>query len=351
MASLAHPTHTATRSDLADWLELKALTSPKSNAVEADVIGLRELYTGSEDEDSTEDGRDEAIIEAEQEAQLQSLANEFAYRARILGTAYPFELGSAGILLTFNPASEMNPGQCVYLFCLLCSAFKNGSVQPADALADLISRIPNLFQACACASAAGYLSGAVCSFGFPRATGDGFHPALKAAFARVKEGQVHDNPTVPPGKAAEVKDGGIDVIAWKDAPDMMPGKVYLIGQCASGNNWRDKSVKEYLDQFHGNWFAPPPPSTPIPAMFIPFAFHQRQEENGAHRFEDVTRLNFQYDTPRFGIIHDRFRIAHFAGLVFGRAGAPAENIDGLTQYPNIQRWVTDARAIVTEGLA
>ena len=38
---------------------------------------------------------------------------------------------------------------------------------------------------------------------------------------------------VPPGFPSQLKDGGIDVIAWKDFPDKLPGKLYLLGQCAS----------------------------------------------------------------------------------------------------------------------
>jgi hypothetical protein len=347
MASIVEPTYNSTRSELVDWLELVALTSPRHHAVEADVIGLRELNTGTEDEVSADATNDEAILETEQEIQLQSLANEIAHRKDILGGAYPFDSGTNGTLLIFDSTTELTHGQWVYLFCLLSSAITNGYMQPIESLTELAQKVPILFQACACVSAAGFLSGAVSSFGFPRATGERFILALKSTVTRLGEGRVSDNPQVPDTLAAAIKDGGIDVIAWKEFPDKMPGKIYLVGQCASGKHWRDKSVVEYLNQFHGAWFAPPPPSQPIPAMFIPFAFHQDQQENAAQRFEENTHLRLQYDTTRFGIIHDRFRVAHYAGIGFSGVGVITDTVDGFTQFANVCQWVQDVRAAIT----
>jgi hypothetical protein len=42
---------------------------------------------------------------------------------------------------------------------------------------------------------------------------------------------------VKPGRD---KDMGLDVVAWKHFPDQRRGKVVVFGQCATGENWREK---------------------------------------------------------------------------------------------------------------
>src|SRR2546423_903736 len=139
----------------------------------------------------------------------------------------------------------------------------------------------------------GYLNGEVSSFGFPRATGDGFLPALRNAFGRFGMGEVRTE--IPDGLPVSLKDGGIDIIAWRNHPDRMPGKIYLLGQCASGYGWQDKSVVEYIDQLHGTWFTTVPANFSIPAMFIPFTFHRDLTEDRTGPFLTAVKNRFWYE--------------------------------------------------------
>ena len=136
-----------------------------------------------------------------------------------------------------------------------------------------------MFQVCACLAAGGYTAGEVVSFGFPRPTGTAFLPALRATYERFGAGSVKQS--VPPGFPVATKDDGIDVIAWRDHPDRMPGKLYLLGQCASGVDWRTKSVVDRIEPFHG-WFTELPARHYLPSMFIPFTLHPVQR-SGHHR--------------------------------------------------------------------
>lgn len=161
-------------------------------------------------------------------------------------------------------------------------------------------------------------------------------PALRDAFQRFGAGQVRAE--VPEGLPRDLKDGGIDVIAWRDHPDEMPGKVYMLGQCASGQNWQQKSIKEYIEQLH-SWFTDRPAVHSIPAMFIPFTFHRDMGEVRTGTFSQAVRNAFWFQESRFGIIFDRLRIAHFAERCIRTNEC---RIDGADQLEQVQAWVEEA---------
>ena len=178
------------------------------------------------------------------------------------------------------------------------------------------------------------------SFGFPRATGLGFLPALKETFDRVGIGRVRTE--IPEGLPDNLKDGGIDVIAWRDHPDGMPGKIYLLGQCASGQNWGEKSVVEYIPQLHGSWFTEPPAMFYLPAMFIPFTLYGDMSEARRGPFLDTVRTRYWHHEQRYGIVFDRLRVAHFAHECMTGAAEWAGRVDGTDRFDQIRTWVEGA---------
>jgi hypothetical protein len=343
---LSPPSASDTRSALADWMELVTLGSSRGRTTKAaltNVFDIEEDYAAepaSIDEESGET-LDQAILEDERYQIITATFEELAYRAETLGAAYPFTVDARRLLLervTDNPITR--PGHVVYVFCLLASAIREKKLQPADQVANSERGIAHAFQICACLAAGGYINGEVTSFGFPRATGDGFLPALRQAFERFGIGQVRSE--VPDGLPESLKDGGIDVIAWRDHPDKMPGKIYLLGQCASGQGWQGKSIVEYIDQLHGSWFTESPATFSLPAMFIPFIFHRDLNEDRRGPFLTAVKNRFWYDEKRFGIIFDRLRIAYFANCCITKAQAQAERIDGTERFEEVQSWVTEA---------
>ncbi|MCW5785065.1 MAG: hypothetical protein KIT39_17250 [Nitrospirales bacterium] len=341
----------STRSALADWLELSALTSNRRQVSESSLIGLHNLYGGESDtssdpEPETGDVLDESILDSVQEQFVQAVVEEILYRDRVLHGHYPFVVKPRGVLLA-HPKNEeqLTTGEWVYLFCLLCSAIREDGLQAESAA--LTKRIPALFQMCSCLAAAGYLSGSVSSFGFPRAEGNAFLPALRLAYKNFGEGTVRSDSDVPPGSPSQLKDGGIDVIAWKDFPDRLPGKLYLLGQCASGKNWRGKTVKTYVAPLHGNWFVGHPPSDPINAMFIPFTFHHELQDREDVDFLSLLRTTFHSETFTFGVIHDRLRIAYFAEI--GSGLPQCQEVDMQENISLIQNWVREVLNAVRES--
>lgn len=340
--NLVEPTPQATRSALADWVELAAITSDRRLVSEASLVSIFDQYADDEallrKDLETDETVDEGILQSDRDLYVESVAAEITYRQEVLNGHYPFIVNLRGILLSFNRnEAELTIGEWVYLFCLLSSAIREGVLQPKNSPFE--KRIPDLFQVCACLAAAGYLTGSVSSFGFPRAAGNSFLPALTATYGRFGEGRVRSKVDIPPGYPTELKDGGIDIIAWRDYPDKMPGKLYLLGQCASGLNWRSKTVRQYVPQFHGLWFTSQPPSIPITAMFIPFTVHHELTSREDTDFLELLRNLITYETFRFGLIQDRLRISYFAEV--GGGLPDRAEIDLRDEIDQVKTWVVE----------
>ena len=338
---LTPPSPGDTRSSIADWMELQALSSSRRRATQATIRGVLDIVEDeaaeqpSVDQESGE-ALDEAILEDARTQIVSAVFEELEYRQRVLGPAYPFIVDPAHLTIDRGPENPItHPGRVVYLFCVLASAIREKKLQPVASMSEAEKEIADVFQICACLAAGGYVSGEVTSFGFPRATGTGFLLALRDAFERFGVGQVRTE--IPDGLPDSLKDGGIDVIAWRDHPDGMPGKIYLLGQCASGQNWQTKSVVEYIDQLHGSWFTESPANFSLPAMFIPFTLHRDMSEERRGPFLDAVKRLYWHQEKRFGIIFDRLRIAHFADSCM--EGVRAVRVDGADQFEAIRTWV------------
>ena len=339
---IAPPNQNDPRSGLADWLELQALSSPRGISSGStllniiDVLGDDAAFPLPADQETGEP-LDESIL-GERESQLVDIAfEELEYRNSVLGASYPFEVEMSRSRLSLKQSViSSHPGQIVYIFCLLASATRESRLRLGKELKD---RIGNTFQVCACLAAGGYLRGEVSSFGFPRRTGTDFLPALRETYQRFGVGTIHNQGNIPEGLPDSLKDGGIDIIAWLDHPDKMPGKLYLLGQCASGANWRSKSVLEYIEQLHGSWFVSQPAKHHSPAMFIPFLTHYDLDEPRNVPFLEKLKNAIQHEERRFGMIFDLLRIAHFSDICMRFDPQMREKIDGTDRLDEVKAWV------------
>lgn len=348
MVVISPPNPTDTRSALADWLELRTLMDSRGVSMRAALLNVLDILEDDAAEPDFVDSEtgevlDEAILEGDRHRFVDITFEELHYRFQLLGDSYPFEVDVARQRLTRRSDEHAaHPGQVVYLFCLLASSIREHRLQAKSELRHAEQNIADAFQVCACLAAGGYLNGEVSSFGFPRATGTGFLPALRDTFSRFGIGKVRENDEIPDGLPTSLKDGGIDVIAWRNHPDGMPGKLYLIGQCASGLGWRDKSVTEYIRQLHGSWFTLRPAEHSTPAMFIPFPFHHDITERNGPYLEAV-KNRFWHEEPRFGMIFDRLRITHFANTCMALAEGQRERVDGSDRFHEVVTWVSNTR--------
>ena len=329
------PNHT--RSANADWMELRALRAAAQRSTLGDIFGIFDINDHDDATDhANDDLDDESILEAGRNRPIDHVFDELQYRARVLGGTYPFTVETTPPALAQARDITATPGRVIYLFCLLASAMRENRVQPSELTKGARKEIANLFQVCACLAAGGYTVGAVASFGFPRATGDNFLSALRDTYGRFGAGEVRS--TVPPGHPTATKDDGIDVVGWRHHPDRMPGKLYLLGQCASGRKWQEKSVVDRIQQFHG-WFSTPPATYYLPSIFIPFTLHHDLSEHPTTAFDAVLTNKYLREERRYGIVFDRFRIAHFAGACLGSKDDELSQVDGREQFRDVEAWV------------
>ena len=94
-------------------------------------------------------------------------------------------------------------------------------------------------------------------------------------------------------------DAKLDVVAWKDFADGRPGKLILFGQCATGDDWRDKigelpATAKWCD----SWLVRVPVVDPLRVFFVPHRIP-------AKRWDHANRYG--------GVFFDRCRIAQLSG--------------------------------------
>jgi hypothetical protein len=335
------PLPTDTRSRLADWLEVLALTTSRGVATRADVLSLHDLLGDEtrevENDESTGELLESEILDDERSSATDAVFEELARRSEILGLYYPFTLESRGqswrLAHIAQTESDVSTARAFYIFCLLTSAVRDRRIHGA-AIPHLETAMPSHFQLIATEAAAEVVGGIAISFGWPRPEGTAFQPALKNVSQRLRLGTPLD--TVPLWSTGREKDSGIDVIAWREFTDGRPGKLILLGQVASGNNWTGKSVKSDTPRFL-SWFSQRPTEHYIPAIFIPFPQHHDCTGRRDADFEAVAREEAWLREQEFGLVIDRLRVVesaakHFAEEFAGRAVTPA----GLTE------WITQA---------
>lgn len=311
---------------LADWFELKALLAPDGRVGFGTLISATDLDIEEQEEDiADEDLRQEGIVIA-----VQSVIAE---RRKVVGPAdYPFVVDDDGSAM--QRVAAVTPVGSIYLFCLILSHAFDRTIIPEAHAPDITLEVRDLFQVCATVAAAGYVDGPAMSFGWPRPDSATFLDALKRIYGLFGDGKPHDDE--PPGAPEQVKDDGIDVIAWKPSPDGLPGTQYLLGQVASGNDWDKKSVRTYIDMFHQFWFSRQPASPQTPAMFIPFCFRSKREEDAALTQENAVG-KMQKLTAQFGVLFYRYRMPHYAAK--GIVASASHTVERIEELPKVEDWV------------
>jgi hypothetical protein len=287
MTALAVPAATADPVAHADWLELAAIAARDRNSSLADLAGeLRRAGSGEEvedegDADETGDRGGETI-----EPIAESAFEEIEDRSIGCDEAYPFDLGERHLQL--HPYSQGS----AYVFLLLLSVF--GLEASPEGL-----NVAQLFEEVSALALANYLGGSEkgvqsIQFGFPRRLAPaGFKAAVEDLCGRIGEGEgPRDRPT-----AAHQKDASLDLIAWRPFPDGRRSSVMTWGQCATGEDWRDKLTEMHPHVWCGKWLREQPAVIPLRAFFVP------------RRVERKHWVGAAYDG---GVLFDRCRIAAFA---------------------------------------
>jgi hypothetical protein len=294
--ALPAPSATASTESLADWLELRALLANDLNSSLTDLVrAIRPTGTIEEVLEQEVGGEDASPAELSDpgddkaEALADAASSELDDRERACGGsvseggAYPFVRGPQYV----QAATEAV--RSVYVFLLLLST-QGISAGPQGL------KVTELFEDIAAAAAGSYFGGeegeaSVYQFGFPRRrTLPGFKPAINELCLRLGEGGgARDRPD-----SRDQKDAKLDLVVWRPFPDARTGRVVAFGQCAAGQDWKEKLSEMQPRAFIGSWMTGPLGVEPTRLFFCPFR---------------VERDRWDTTVLSSGMLFDRCRIA------------------------------------------
>jgi hypothetical protein len=269
--------------EAADYLELRSLVDPDHNSSALQLIS--DVCLGGEDEGwEKPDSASKSTWQQEQEGLSDgALTRLEERREHCTSESYPFEIKGHAIRSTTDAANSL------YGFLLLLSFFKGKAPDHKHAA--------KMFEEVAANAAAGYISAdsekETFVFGFPRRVGpDNFKDAVSHLCSNhcLKEGSV--NKSAP--RIEHQKDGRLDVVAWKQFPDMRRGRIIVYGQCATGEDWEEKAFALRPESWREKWLTEPFLPHPLSAFFVP---HFVPEPDWKNTILDG------------GLLFDRFRIA------------------------------------------
>lgn len=104
----------------------------------------------------------------------------------------------------------------------------------------------------------------------------------------------HDLPIDPQPK--DIKDSGLDFVAWMPHLDKRTGNLFLLGQCACGNDWENKYGDIDVARL-ARWFSPMTHVPPVRVFCTPY---------------HVTEQLLVETSQRAGLVFDRLRLTLLA---------------------------------------
>jgi len=292
---LADITCDASGAVLADWMEIQALIAIDGGVSAAElettlkISGCADsLADGTDADESAEDGLFDAGEAASDRAFDELTRRNDLYSEKV----YPFELSGEHV----QPKDWVLSS--VYLFLRLLGDEKLLLAMNADA----VRKARKLFESLAAVALSAYLGGKTNGvesfvFGFPRR--ERLPKTFKAALNKLclAMGEGHSCRSDAP-LASRAKDDGLDVVAWREFADRRCSKLIVFGQCATGNDWKDKlSDMPAAKDWCGTWLCKAPFVEPARSFFVPVV---------------IDEDHWEYSSRRSGILFDSVRIAVLA---------------------------------------
>ena len=283
------PTVRAPAHELADFAELAAWRDGSvSTTGLSRVLGRIEendYGDGVPEEDEADHDAEEAYVEIE--ARSQACGKN---------ASYPFLIGIRGSTLA-RCAGELNRRQLVYLYLLLATRL-NMRDNRRHAGIDGTS----LFEKLCAGVARTYLGSRAESMVFGTTSGTGgFRARVADLCHRLGEGNGAKDAVSP-----NVRDGKLDVVAWKSFADSWQGKLIIFGQCKTGTEYRDTLTQLQPDAFCAKWLRERPATLPMRAFFISEAL-SRSGASARHQWYERS-----IDA---GLLFDRCRTVDFCDSV------------------------------------
>ena len=294
----------------ADQVELEALASGyaviDSGAEDELVAGvLDDLAVDSLSPADSEDWQRNDLI---RDDSVGLIHEELAKRSDLLRTTYPFDLEQGTLIYAKGRHSP------VYEFLLSASSSKFVSGPHAE--------LPRTFERVATRLITAYFGANAkgMHIGWPRDAKTTFEAAAKQLHRCTGEWHWGPDEGLDP---ADVKDEGCDFVVWLHPSDGRKiGQLFVLGQCACGNNWQDK-YGDLNTKRMKRWFNPLSTVEPVRAFATP-----------RHVDDDLLREA----SREAGLLFDRAR------LVLIASSADAKLFDS-----EVLRKMDDLTALVRDG--
>lgn len=283
------PTARASAHELADfaewmaWRDGSVSATALSRALER--VGENDYSDGVPEED-----------EADQDAEGAYVEIEARDHACGMDASYPFSIGNRGKTLARH-SEELNCRQLVYLYLLLATRL---NMRDNRVYAEIDGA--HLFEKLCASVARSYLGKRAESMVFGATSGSGGFRARVACLCR----QLGEGGGVRCGVSPKVRDGKLDVVAWKPFADSWQGKLIIFGQCKTGTDYRDMLTHLQPDAFCAKWLREKPPVVPVRAFFVSEAL-SRSGASSQRRWYD--------SSVDAGLLFDRCRIVDFCDSV------------------------------------
>jgi hypothetical protein len=261
----------------ADQAEFSAL-SKSSATIEIGIFDDKIAGALDDFEDESQESQDRERWHQDDlkvDSAAGKVLEEIARRKEILGSDYPFEVKTSELI--YKPKKTL-----YYEFCLsICLA--------RSLTAGEYVNLPRRFERSSALLAEIFMGTNSQSLhtGAPRdeSVGKGFKEAMR--HLHDKSGEWFWGPEVDlPSQPTNEKDEGLDFVVWKTPPDKRIGRLFLIGQCACGDDWSDKFLDLDLRKIR-KWFHPIAYVDPMRAFATPHVLSEGHFAN-AHREAGLT---------------------------------------------------------------
>jgi hypothetical protein len=181
------------------------------------------------------------------DSEVGSVRDELLRRVEILGDAYPFDVEEGQL-------RYRRSGSGFYEYCLgICLA-------PSITRKPYV-KLPRSFERIVAVLIRHHLGPAWHRFhtGAPRDPPNGmnfFKSMAKLSEISSDKREWRWNPVdTYPQRPSVSGDGGVDFVVWRPAPDRRIGQLYVVGQCACGNDW-DQKFEDISVARLSKWFRP-----------------------------------------------------------------------------------------------
>lgn len=238
-------------------VEQRAITNADQVEFQSILSGSAVLETGVYDERLSGESEDMAVLDNDVEiwhkqdvtldGEVGPIRDEILRRINLLGPAYPFTLSRNS--LNYQPSLSKFYEYCLGI-CLAPNVTKNPFV-----------KLPRSFERVTADLVKSYMGVHSKSFhtGAPRdaANGTTFEAAMQN-LSLACSNSVEWRWSPEPGYPEETSiggDGGVDFVVWKRALDKRIGQLFIVGQCACGNDW-DTKFNDLREDRLKPWFRP-----------------------------------------------------------------------------------------------